>query len=53
MNCAGAVVTFNYNAWSQRYPEFAITEALAQLYFNEATFIWITPGAARYRICRL
>ena len=44
MDCAGAVVTFNYNAWSQRYPEFAITEALAQLYFNEATLYMDNTG---------
>ena len=33
------VVIFNYSVWSLRYPELAIwvTEALAELYFQEAT----------------
>ncbi len=32
------VVTFNYVAWQQRYPELApyVSSSLAQLYFNEA-----------------
>lgn len=35
-----AVVAFDYNAWSVRYPEFspAVAAPLAQLYFNEAQF---------------
>ncbi len=34
----GGSVTFTYSEWITRYPEFAfITQAQAQLYFNEAT----------------
>lgn len=34
----GAVVTFDYSLWSQRYPEFqAVDSSLVGLYFQEAT----------------
>jgi len=33
----GGVVSFDFSGWSTRYPEFsAVSQALAQLYFNEA-----------------
>ncbi len=34
------VVTFNFELWTARFPEFAaVSEDLAQLFFNEATLI--------------
>ena len=45
MSCAA--VTFNYAAWSARYPEFAaVTQATAQEYFNEATIYWRNDGSS-------
>lgn len=42
---AGATVTFNYLAWIARYPEFAaVTEPLAQAYFDEATLYFNNQG---------
>lgn len=39
-------VTFNYTAFVARYPEFsAVTEPLAQLYFNEACLYCDNTGA--------
>lgn len=39
-------VSFNYSAWSARYPEFsAVTEPTAQLYFNEACLYCDNTGA--------
>lgn len=38
-------VTFNYALWIARYPEFvAVTEPVAQLYFNEATLYHRNDG---------
>lgn len=39
MSCVvGGVVAFDYGGWSTRYPEFsAVSQPLAQMYFNEAT----------------
>ena len=41
----GAVVTFDYDAWIARYPEFtAVTEPVAQGYFDEATLYQKNDG---------
>jgi len=42
----GAVVTFDYDAWKARYPEFASTsQQQAQAFFNEACLYWDNTGA--------
>jgi len=51
----GVIVSFDYNLWATRYPEFAtacgpsgapfISPALAQLYFDEATMYQANNGA--------
>ena len=42
----GARVTFNYQAWVARYPEFtSVTEPVAQGYFDEATLYCRNDGA--------
>ena len=39
------LVTFNYDAWVARYPEFSgVSEPLAQLYWNEATLYFNAYG---------
>ena len=44
----GVVVTFNYGQWIQRYPEFsAVTQPIAQNYFNEATLTHRNDGIGR------
>ena len=41
-------VTFSYTEWTTRYPELsAITEPLAQAYFNEATLYCDPTGASK------
>lgn len=41
----GVVVSFDYNAWLARYPEFsAVTQPTAQAYFNEATIYQRNDG---------
>ena len=43
----GVVVTFDYNAWVARYPEFApprVTPVTAAAYFNEATLYHRNDG---------
>lgn len=44
---AGAVASFNYNTWIQRYPEFmgVVTEILATSFFNEATLYHANDGS--------
>lgn len=43
-----AVVTFDYNGWIARYPEFtSVTQATAQAYFNEATIYLDNTDASR------
>ena len=38
-------VTFNYQTWVQRYPEFAnVSQALAQAYFDEASLYFANCG---------
>lgn len=50
----GVIVSFNYNLWTTRYPEFAvagvngapfISPQLAQMYFDEATTYQANNGA--------
>jgi len=43
----GAVVTFDYTAWSARYPEFnsTVTEVQANLYFAEAQLYLANDGS--------
>jgi hypothetical protein len=42
-----AAVTFDYNAWIARFPEFtAVPQALAQQYFAEATIYWRNDGTS-------
>ena len=42
-----AAVTFDFNAWSLRYPEFStINPLLAQEYFNEATLYLRNDGGS-------
>lgn len=39
------IVTFDYNGWIARYPEFAgVSQALAQEYFNEAGLYFANAG---------
>lgn len=41
----GVSVTFDYQAWQKRYPEFSTVDpVLAQAYFNEATLYWRNDG---------
>lgn len=42
----GVAVTFDYNTWRTRYPEFAnVSEPLATLYFNEAALYHKNDGS--------
>lgn len=42
----GVIVSFNYDAWIARYPEFsAVTSASAEQYFAEATIYHANNGA--------
>jgi len=42
----GVVVAFDYNAWSQRYPEFSgVDQDLATMYFNEAAIYHANDGS--------
>lgn len=42
----GVVVTFDYAGWVARYPEFAaVTQPLAQSYFDEATIYQANDGS--------
>lgn len=41
----GAIATFSYATWVARYPEFAaVSEPLAQAYWDEATIYWANNG---------
>lgn len=44
----GAIASFDYNTWIQRYPEFlgVVNEALATLYFTEATLYHANDGTS-------
>lgn len=42
----GAIVTFDYDRWAARFPEFNTVEApTAQAYFDEATMFWRNDGS--------
>jgi hypothetical protein len=44
----GVVVQFDYDSWTTRYPELAaVPEALAELYFNEATLYCRNDGSGQ------
>lgn len=47
----GAVATFDYAAFSARYPEFnAVPEATIQQYWNEAQIYWNNTGGSGARL---